>query len=201
MLRQRLRLRHAPTVHLGRAVACLFALGLIFYGLMAVLLAFKVDAGSVNAVSGYRDAYDYLAGLRPGDVTPVRRAIVAGAGVLAFLLCGYLALKQIPRPYLARQTLALESLDRGETSIEPRALERLAEVSAMRHPAVASAAGRYGTDELAVGVEVSRGRELDETLREVQRRVATALEHHQLPMTRIDVTLTGFDRQQPRELR
>ncbi len=201
MLRQRLRLRHAPTVHLGRAIVCLFALGLIFYGLMVVLLAFKVDPRSVNAISGYRDAYDSLAGLQPGDVTPLRRAIVAGAGVLGFLLCGYLALKQIPRPYLARQTLALESLDRGETFIEPRALERLAEVSAMGHPAVASAAGRYGTDELAVGVQVCRGRELDETLRDVQRRVTAALEHHELPATRIDVTLTGFDRQQHRELR
>jgi len=201
MLRQRLRLRHASSVHFGRAIVCVFALGLIFYGVMVVLLAFKVDAGSVNAISGYRDVYDYLAGLKLGDVTPVRRAIAAGAGVLAFLLCGYLALKQIPRPYLARQTLALESLDRGETSIEPRALERLAEVSAMRHPAVASAAGRYGIDELMVGVEVCRGRELDETLREVQRSVAAALEHHELPSTRIDVTLTGFDRQQRRELR
>lgn len=200
MLRQRLRLRHSPTVHLGRAIVCLFALALIFYGAMVVALAFKADPASVDAVSGYRHAYDYLAGLAPGDVAGVR-TILAGAGLLVFLLCSYMALKQIPRPYLARQTLTLESLDRGETAIEPRAFERLAEVSATRHPAVTSAAGRYGTDALTVGVEVHRGRELDETLRDVQRRVAAALQHHHLPMTRIDVTLTGFDRQQRRELR
>ncbi|MDQ6750152.1 MAG: hypothetical protein M3Z33_05285 [Actinomycetota bacterium] len=201
MLRQRLRLRHSPTLHLGRVIVCLFALAVIFYGVMVMLLAFKVGGGSVNAISAYRDVYDFLADLKPGDVTPLRRAIAAGAGLLAFLICGYLALKQIPRPYLARQTLTLESVDRGETSIEPRALERLAEVSAMGHPAVTSAAGRYGTDELTVGVEVHRGRELDETLRDVQRRVAAALYSHDLPATRIDVTLTGFDRQQRRELR
>jgi hypothetical protein len=200
MLRQRVRLRHSSTVHLGRATVCLLALALAFYGLMVVLLAFKVDPSRVNAISGYRDAYDYLAALKPGDVAGVR-GIVAGAGLLAFLLCGYLALKQIPRPYLARQTLTLESLDRGETAIEPRALERLAEVSAGGHAAVTSAAGRYGTDELTVGVEVCRGRGLAETLRDVQRRVAAALDHHELPPTRIDVTLTGFDRQQRRELR
>ncbi len=201
MPRQRLRLRHSSALHLGRAIVCLFALASIFYGVMVVLLAFKVDPGSVNAVSAYRDAYDSLAALKPGDVTPLRRAVAAGAGLLAFLLCGYLALKQVPRPYLARQTLTLASVDRGETAIEPRALERLAEVSAMGHPAVTSAAGRYGTAELTIGVEVHRGRELDETLRDVQRRVASALDHHDLPAPRIDVTLTGFDRQQRRELR
>ena len=200
MMRQRVRLRHSSSIHLGRAIVCLVALGLIFYGVIVVALAFKIDPGSVNAVSGYRDAYEYLADLSPADVAGVRW-IVAAAGVVAFLLFGYLALKQIPRPYLARQTRTLQSLERGETTIEPRAMERLAEVSATRHPAVSSAAGRLGADELTVGVEVCRGRNLDETLRDVRRRVAAALEQHDLPaMNRIDVTLTGFDRQQRREL-
>ena len=178
----------------------LVALGLIFYGAMVVALAFKVDPGSVNAISGYRDAYDYLTGLTPADVAGVR-GIVAAAGVVLFVVCGYLALKQIPRPYLTRQTLPLQSLQRGETVIEPRAIERLAEVAAMRHRAVSSAAGRYGTDELAVGVEVRRARELADTLRDVQHRVTTALRNHELPDMPVDVTLTGFDRQQRRELR
>ena len=200
MLRQRLRLRHSPAVHLGRAAIVLLALGLIFYGVMVVALAFKVAPGTINAISGYRDAYDFLTGLTPGDVAGVR-GIVAAAGVALFVVCGYLALQQIPRPYLTRQTLPLQSLPRGETVIEPRAIERLAEVAAMRHRAVSSAAGRYGTDELAVGVEVRRGRELADTLRDVQRRVATALRDHELPEMPVDVTLTGFDRQQRRELR
>ena len=200
MVRQRVRLRHSSSVHLGRAIVCLLALALIFYGGMVMLLALKLDPGSVNAISGYRDAYEYLADLSPADVAGVR-GIVAAAGILAFLLFGYLAFKQIPRPYLARQTRTLQSLDRGETTIEPRAMERLAEVSARHHPAVSSAAGRLGAHELVVGVEVCRGRELAETLRDVRRRVAAALEQHDLPaMKRIDVTLTGFDRQQRREL-
>lgn len=92
---------------LGRAVLVLCALALIFYGTMVILLAFKVGRGSVNAVSGYRDAYDCLAGLEPRDVGGDVRAIMAGAGVLLFAVCSYLAFKQIPRPYLTRHTLPL----------------------------------------------------------------------------------------------
>lgn len=95
MLRQ--RLRHSAAVPLGRAVLVLCALALIFYGTMVILLALKVGRGSVNAISGYRDAYDYLAGLQPRDVAGNVR------GILAAPAC--CCLKQIPRPYLTRHTL------------------------------------------------------------------------------------------------
>ena len=131
MLRQRLREDTSPLMLVGRVVTLLFALALVWYGLMTVLLALKVSPSTVNDISGYRTAFDWLTGLKPADVDGGRtRAIVAGVGVLAFLVFGYLAFKQLPRPYRARRDLDLVADDHGEVIVEPRAVERLAEDNA-----------------------------------------------------------------------
>ena len=151
MLRQRLRERTSPLVFVGRLVTLVFALALVWYGLMTVLLALKVSPSMVNAISGYRTAFDWLSGLTPSDVDgAATRAIIAAAGVVAFLVFGYLALKQLPRPYLARRELELTADERGEVTVEPRAVERLAEVAATTHPAGQRAQGRYSSDDLSV---------------------------------------------------
>ena len=93
--------------------------------------------------------------------------------MLAFLVFGYLALKQLPRPYLARRELDLSADERGEVTVEPRAIERLAEVAAASHPAVTDARGRYAIDDLSVDLTVRRARELADTLRESQERAST----------------------------
>ena len=104
MPRQRVRERTSPLIVLGRLITLVFALALIWYGLMTLLLALKVSPSTVNSISGYRTVFDWLSGLSPTKVDgSVTRGIVAGAGVLAFLVFGYLALKQLPRPYLARR--------------------------------------------------------------------------------------------------
>jgi hypothetical protein len=72
--------------------------------------------------------WHFLAGLQPDDISATARAITAAAGVLGVF--GYLALKQLPRPYLARQDLELQSDERGEVVVEPRAFERIAEAAA-----------------------------------------------------------------------
>ena len=69
MVRQRLRIGSSPLALLGRIVLVLFALALVWYGAMLVLLAFKVSPHTVNQLSGYRSAYNYLAGLEPQDIT------------------------------------------------------------------------------------------------------------------------------------
>jgi hypothetical protein len=154
----------------------------------------------VNALSGYRTAFNYLSGLTPDDVDGgVTRAIIAGSGFAAFLVFGYLALKQLPRPYLARRELPLAADEHGEVSVEPRAIERIAEVAASRHSAVTAARGRYSVDDLAVDVSVRRARDLATTLHDAQQRVADALEEHELPAMAVNITLTGYDRQR-REL-
>jgi TRAP-type C4-dicarboxylate transport system permease small subunit len=201
MPRQRIRERKSPLMIVGRLLTFLFALALIWYGLMIVLLALKVSPSRVNSLSGYRTAFDWLAGLQPHNVDGgVTRAIVAGAGVLAFLLFAYLAYKEIPRPHLTRHDLQLSSDARGEVIIEPRAVERLAETAAQQHPAVSAASGRYGEHDLTVNITVRRAHELAETIRDTQRRVIQALEDHALPALPVNVTLTGYDRRHRREL-
>ena len=129
--RQRIRERPSVLMVVGRIVPLVLALGLIWYGLMLVLLALKVSPSTVNSISGYRTAFNYLSGLTPDDVDGgVTRAIIAGSGIAAFLVFGYLAFKQLPRPYLARRELPLAADEHGEVSVEPRAIERIAEVAA-----------------------------------------------------------------------
>ena len=62
MLRQRVRVRTSSVALIGRAILILFSLALIWYGLMLILLALKVSPHTVNQISGYRTAYDYLSG-------------------------------------------------------------------------------------------------------------------------------------------
>lgn len=201
MLRQRLREDVSPVVVIGRLLVFLFALALVWYGAMTVLLALKVDPGTVNSISGYRSAFDWAAGLTPGDVdTSPTRPIVAGAGLLAFLLFGYLAWKELPRPHLARRKVRLAEDDRGEVTIEPRAIERLAETAAEQARGVSGASGRYGDGELTVAITVRRARDLPTTLRHAQQRVLDALHQHELPMSAVNVTLAQYDRRQRREL-
>ncbi len=200
MPRQRLRSRTSPIAYVGRAIIVLVALSLVWYGLMTVLLALKLSPASIDAISGYRTAYDYLAGLTAADVAGSTRLVTGLAGVAAFLFFGYLAFKEIPRPYLARSDLRLREDNRGVVDVQPRAIERIAETAACEHPAVSSATGRYAIDELAVDLGVKRARELDKTLSDVQHRVLHALQRHELPPTPVVVTLTGFDRKQRREL-
>jgi hypothetical protein len=195
MPRQRLRERTSFLMLAGHLLTLLLAVAMVWYGLMAVLLAVKVSPSTVNSLSGYRTAFDWLSGLTPSDVGgATTRVIIAGAGVLAFLVFGFLAFKLLPRPYLARRDLPLQSEPQGYVTIEPRAVERLAEVAATSDAAVSDARGRYSVDDLAVDVTVRRARDVATTLREAQSRVVRALAEHELPATPINITLAGFDR-------
>lgn len=201
MPRQRVRERRSFLVLVGRLLAFLVGLALVWYGLMVLLLAVKVSAATVNSLSGYRTAFNWITGLTPADVDGgTTRAIIAGAGIVSFLLFGYLAFKQLPRPYLARRELALSSQRDGEVKVEPRAVERLAEVAAAGEGIIA-ARGRYSVDDLAVDVTVRRARNVAATLTAAQDRVIGALADHGLPSMPVNVTLSSYDRRERRELR
>ena len=200
MLRQRLTTRRGPAAFVGKILVVLFGAALLWYGLMLTLLALKVSPSTVNSISGYRSAFDWLSGLSPADITPTTRAIVAGAGALAFVVFGYLALRALPRPYLVRHDLDLTEGSRGDTVVAPRAIERLAEGAALGHEAVTGAAGRYGTDELALSISIGQARGLADALTDVHGRVLRALDDHDLPRMPVLVTLTGFDPPSKREL-
>jgi hypothetical protein len=202
MPRQRVRERTSFLVFAGRLVTLLVGLAMVWYGLMTLLLAVKVSPSTVNSLSGYRTAFNWISGLSPADVDGgATRAIIAGAGVASFLLFGYLAVKQLPRPYLARRELPLHSDERGELRVEPRAVERLAEVAASGEVAIAEARGRYSVDDLAVEVTVRRARDLAAILKATQDRVVGALAEHDLPAMPVNVTLSGYDRRERMELR
>ena len=107
MLRQRVLTRSFPLARVAAdALVLIFALVLVWGGAMLVLLAFKASPDTINGLSGYRTAYDYLAGLEPRDVTASTRLIAAIGGLIACLIFGYLAWRAVPRPYLAVPTYA-----------------------------------------------------------------------------------------------
>lgn len=202
MPRQRVRERRSFLVLAGRLLALLVGLALAWYGLMAVLLAVKVSPATVNSLSGYRTVFNWISGLTPADVDGSgTRAIVAGAGVVSFLLFGYLAIKQLPRPYLARRALPLRTDPQGELRVEPRAMERLAEVAATSEAGITDARGRYSVDDLGVEVTVRRARNVAPALKAAQDRVIDALAEHGLPSMPVNVTLSSYDRRDRRELR
>ncbi len=82
----------------------------------------------------------------------------------------------------------------------PRAIERVVEAAALELEAVLRVAARYGGDQLTVNIDVIRAGELPETLRSVRTRAREQLAVHGLPGLPVNVTLTGFERLQRREL-
>jgi len=201
MLRQRVRARSFPVARLAAdAVVVVFALALVWSGGMLVLLAFKTSPATIDVLSGYRTAYDYLAGLEPGDIGDTTRLAAAIGGVLACLVFGAVAWRAIPRPYLARTDLRLCDDELGTVDVNPRAIERAAELAVLEHPAVAAARARYATDDLTLDVSAGRADTLAETLLDVQQRARDSLAHHELPPLPVNITLVRFERKTRREL-
>ena len=194
MLRQRLRDRTSWVEPAARVILFLFCLALVWYGLMVVLLAFGASPATVEAISGYRTIYDNLAGLDGGDITGTVRLVAGLGGLAGFLLFGWLAWKEIPRPYRARTAITLTDDEQGLTDVGPRAIERAAETAALGNPTVTAATGRFGGDDLTLAIEVRRANDLSATLRDVQRRAVSSLEQHGLPAANVNVTLTGLKR-------
>ena len=131
MLRQRVRVRTSSVALIGRAIMILFSLALIWYGLMLILLALKVSPHTVNQISGYRTAYNYLSARTAGDITlhrPLDRRSRRLCGDAGFRLP---RLQEPPRPYLARTDLRLVDDEHGVVNVAPRAVERAVEVAAL----------------------------------------------------------------------
>ena len=199
-MRQRITLRTPVLAYLVRLLTLVFALALVFYGVMVVLLAVKVSPHTVNSMSAYRSLYNDLAGLTKHDFSTPIRFIAGFGGFLLFLLCLYLAIQELPRPYLARGNVKFEPDERGDTIVRPRAVERVAELAAFGNSDITAARGRLGDQELNVDVAVRRAIPAAATLIDVRDRVRADLKRHELPDLPVNVTLTGFDRKTRREL-
>lgn len=200
-MRQRLRAHTSPLAYLGHLLVAVLAGALVWYGLMVMLLAFKVSPHSVNDISAYRSVYDYFAGLGVNDISTRVRLIAGLSGLGTFLLAAYLAWKEVPRPYLARTGVALYEDEVTTVTVGPRAIERAAELAASEHEGVSAAAARYaGEDGLTVDVSVKHARGVPSIVREVHNSISAALARHELPAMPVNVTLAGFDRKHRREL-
>lgn len=196
MLRQRIRVERSTLVLAGQLVTVLVGLALVWYGIVLGLLATGVlGAGAADALTGYRTAFDALAELETDDVDGLVRLFTGVGGLLAFVLFGWLALRQLPRPRLTRGELLLVHDDRGEVTLAPRAFERAVESAALGHGAVTEATGLYGGEEVTVNVAVDRATDVDETLRVVQRLVRQTLGRHGLPPVAVNVTVIKYERE------
>jgi hypothetical protein len=201
MPRQRLRVESSTlATTVGRVLVALLGAAIAWYGLMLVLLAFKVSPGTVDDISGYRTAFDYLAGLTPGDVSSSDRLIVAIVALVLAVIAAFLVWRGLPRPHLARHAIEVQDTDRGTTEIGPRAIERAVESAALEHPEVVGARARYDDDGIALDVTARHAATLVDTLREVEERAFDSVERHQLALERVDVTLAGYDSPNGREL-
>jgi hypothetical protein len=200
VIRQRINLRTPVLAYVVRALTVVFAVALVWYGLMVVLLAVKVSPHTVNALSAYRTLYDDAAGLTQSDFTTAGRFIAGIAGLVAFVVFIYLTVQELPRPYLARGEVELPDHEHGMTVVRPRAIERMAELAARGNVNVTTASSRLGDQELNVAVSMRRASIAADTLADVRTRVLTDLDRHQLPDLPVNVTLTGYDRKTKREL-
>lgn len=193
MIRRRpIGIRTRAIGRLGSALVALLALALIFYGLMVILLAVKVDPGFVNAISGYRTAFDALSGIGADSVDGVDRAIVAGAGLLAFVLFGLIAYGALPRPYLTRNDLHLRDGGRGVDVVAVKAVERIAERAA-RGGGVADASARYERNRLQLDLEIVPTGELLELADAVRGRLTAAFDTVQVPEPQTEISITGVE--------
>jgi hypothetical protein len=201
MTRQRLHLDSSPiATAVGRGLVALLGAAIAWYGLMVVLLAFKVSPSTVDDISGYRTAFDYLTGLEAGDLSSSDRLIIAIVAVVVALLAALLLWLALPRPRLARHPIEVERTDLGRTEVAPRAVERAVESAALRHPDILGARARYDDDRIELAVTARRATSLVETLRAVEESAFESLATHQLGPDHVDVTLAGYDSPKGREL-
>lgn len=201
MLRQRLRVEGSAVASaVGRVLVVVLGLALVYYGAMLVLLALKVDPATVNDLSGYRSAFDYLARLGPDDISASARGIAAAVALAIALPCAFLFWRGLPRARLTRHSVVLPETSPGLTEIQPRAIERAAKGAAVADPRVTGVRALYEDDGVLILVRTREATELVETLREVARLARESLARHQLDVDRVDVRLVSFNRKDRREL-
>lgn len=201
MPRQRLGLPSGILTTVGQRLMLLLGLALVWGGAVVVLLAAGVAPGDVQSVTGYRTVYDELAALGPPNWDRTTAAIVAVAGVLAFVVLLALGWAQRITPHLARTELVLTDDDLGTITVNPRAIERAAEVAAARGAAVHAVRARLGDDELTVTIHARGAAELADTLRGARQRVQSALQDAGTPQQTVRVVVTRFTAPSTRDLR
>jgi hypothetical protein len=199
--RQRVHLRTPGWSMFVRLLTIVFALVLMYGGVLVALLATKaLSPHAAEQISDYRRIYHDVAGLHPSDFTTAISFIAGFTGLLVFIMFAFLTFEALPRPYFARSEVALPDQPAGATVVRPRAVERVAEHAARSDPDVSDAHGRLSDDTLHVDVSVRNAPRAAATLAEVRRRVGEQLVQHEIPTVPVIVTLAGYERSTKEDL-
>jgi hypothetical protein len=176
-------------------------LALVWGGAVVVLLAAGVAPDDVQSWTGYRTVHDELGSVGPADWDTTTAAIVAVVGVLAFLVLVRLGWAQRVTPHLERTAHVLTDDELGVVTVNPRAIERAAEVAAARGAAVHAVRARLGDDGITVTIHARDAEGLPGTLRGAQARVRAALQDAGTPQQTVRVLVTRFTAPSTRDLR
>ncbi|MEZ5101625.1 MAG: hypothetical protein R3C15_17860 [Thermoleophilia bacterium] len=198
MIRQRIRLDVRTLAVVAPALAVLTGLVLAWYGLMVLLLVFGTDPDVVNAISGYRTAYERALDIGTADVDGLTRLWIALGGIVAFLVLGALALRELPRVRLTRGPVALSEAPGERVSVEPRAVERAVEGALASSPDVVEATARVDRGRVVVTIGARRVDSLRDTLERAQRAALESLERHGLTDMPVDVTVSSVHQRKVR---
>lgn len=201
MPRQRLGLPTGILTTLGQKLMLLVGLALIWGGAVVALLAAGVAPADVQTSTGFRTVYDQLASVGPANWDQTTATVIAVAGVVVFLVLLVLGWAQRLTPHLARTDLTLTDDELGTVTVDPRAIERTAEIAAGRGAAVHAVRARLGEDEMTITIHARGADEIPDTLRGAQERVRTALQDAGTPQQTVRVVVTRFTAPSTRELR
>ena len=124
----------------------------------------------MNSLSAYRTLYDDAAGLkakRLHDAAAADRGLRGTDRIPGLPLSRVQSVAAtVSRP---RRRSPWKTIEHGTTAVQPRAIERVAELAACGNPDVTAASGRLGDDELSVGIDSRRASAIAATLRDVHR--------------------------------
>ena len=201
MPRQRLGLPSGVLTTVGQKLMLLVGLALIWGGAVVLLLAAGVAPADVQTFTGFRTVYDQLASVGPAGWDETTAAIIAVAGVVLFLLLLVLGWAQRITPHLARTDVVLTDDELGTVTVNPRAIERAAEVAAGRGAAVHAVRARLGEDEMTITIHASGADQIPDTLRGARERVQAALQDAGTPQQTVRVVVTRFTAPSTRDLR
>lgn len=201
MPRQRLGLPSGILTTLGQKLMLVVGLALIWGGAVVVLLTAGVAPADVQTYTGFRSVYDELAAVGPASWSDTTATIIAIAGVLLFVVLLRLGWAQRITPHLARTDVVLTDDEIGTVTVNPRAIERAAEVAAGRGAAVHAVRARLGEDDITITIHARGADEIPDTLRGAQERVRAALQDAGTPQETVRVVVTRFTAPSTRELR
>lgn len=161
---------------LGQKLMFVIALGLIYGGAVALALAAGVTGGDLDRVTGAAWLQDELASI---DLAAWSQATTIGVGVGGVVLAAVfvrLAWAQRLVPQRTRLSHELETDGAGRTTVQPRAIERAAELASTEDPGVRAAKATLSADEITVHLHVRDAARLPDLLRAAKSRTQAALE-------------------------